>query len=375
MKKTFLAILSFFLIGYMFNYFTESYYKRETKKILNRYHKSIVENPDKHIAINSLTNIRDTFQIILTNKTADYIYHCIELKIEQYDSNSNLVSSNKIMNYWGVNFGERDTFYFQTPVKNDAIHFKCFIENAIAKPKWAITNDLCDKKKLEKVFTKNASEIFAKLKKEKKLNDKTSTDSSHKPFTNVGLNKQLYEILEKKKKGYYPEALNDINKLLNENPDFAEGYFFKAQIEAENPHNYQTALEDFTKAIQLKPNYAEAYCNRGLIKNLIGEFSNAILDFKSAIKYKHDYGMAYYGMGCAKTELENFESALEDLNKSILYKPDYHPAYLYRGIARYFYGSSKNDISQTKNACLDFIKAKEMGNKMAEKFIIEYCNE
>jgi tetratricopeptide (TPR) repeat protein len=161
------------------------------------------------------------------------------------------------------------------------------------------------------------------------------------------------------------------------------------------------AIEDYTKAIELNPNkYFKDYLDRGKAKYLIKLYDSSNSDFKKAIeinpnsldllyslgtffveKEKFNEAIGYFDKvlildsansraflyrGFSKNGLERHEEALTDLNRTIELEPNLGYSYIQRG---YCYVK----LAYFKQACIDFNKAKELGEEEADEFIEEYC--
>jgi tetratricopeptide (TPR) repeat protein len=188
---------------------------------------------------------------------------------------------------------------------------------------------------------------------------------------------------------------------LKKNPKDFETYSDRGFVRMERL-NLKEAIEDYTKAIDLNPNiqYLD-YLDRGKAKYLIQLYDSANSDFNKAIeinpnssdllsigiffveKEKFNEAISYFDKtlildntssraflyrGFSKNGLERFEEALTDLNRAIELEPDLGYSYIQRGYC-------KVKLTLFEQACVDFNKAKELGEKEADEFIEEYCDD
>jgi tetratricopeptide (TPR) repeat protein len=75
----------------------------------------------------------------------------------------------------------------------------------------------------------------------------------------------------------------------------------------------------------------------------------------------------YYENANRNIELKDYNSAIIDYTNVIKLDPKDASAYYYRGIANYY-------LQYNRNACLDWIKAGQLGNGHAYELIRNYCN-
>lgn len=132
--------------------------------------------------------------------------------------------------------------------------------------------------------------------------------------------------------------------------------------------DYRGAILDCRKSTELDPSAAGAYCIQGRAEQAVGDFRSAIRDYGKAIDINpHHSGinLTYYYRGFAKSESGNDGAAILDYNKSLEIAPD-EVVFLKRGI-------SKMNLVDRKGACLDWTKAREMGNREAGEMIVKYC--
>jgi tetratricopeptide (TPR) repeat protein len=63
----------------------------------------------------------------------------------------------------------------------------------------------------------------------------------------------------------YKGAVADFTKVIEQNPDHADAYLFRA-ISYYNLQDAETSLKDINKCLEIQPLYAEAYDVRGLLR-------------------------------------------------------------------------------------------------------------
>ena len=88
--------------------------------------------------------------------------------------------------------------------------------------------------------------------------------------------------------GAYDDALADMDRVLDINPNNVLAYFNRASIFIEMGQ-YHNALEDYDKAIELYPDFAKAYMNRSYVKNLLGDYKSSKADYNIARKKVEEY--------------------------------------------------------------------------------------
>ena len=91
-----------------------------------------------------------------------------------------------------------------------------------------------------------------------------------------------------------------------------------------NSGQYERAIEDYNKAIELNPNFANAYKCHGdayylleQYERAIEDYNKAIEDYNKAIELNPNFADAYKWRGDAYYLLEQYERAIEDLSKAI----------------------------------------------------------
>ncbi len=159
----------------------------------------------------------------------------------------------------------------------------------------------------------------------------------------------------------YQEALEDYDKALEINPNFAEAYINRGTAKAELSR-WEDALEDFDKAIALNSDDARAYNNRALIFRRINRLAEALKDCNKAIEIQPDLADCYFTRGAVKLSMENPIEAIKDFDAGLRLNPTSAKGYNNRGLA-------KKKLKQYIEAISDFYKALEYNPDNFESII------
>ena len=74
------------------------------------------------------------------------------------------------------------------------------------------------------------------------------------------------------------KAITELNKAIQQNTRFAEGYYQRGNANDETG-NSLNAIDDYTQAISINPNFVQALYNRGVVHAKIDLHDFAISDF------------------------------------------------------------------------------------------------
>jgi tetratricopeptide (TPR) repeat protein len=182
---------------------------------------------------------------------------------------------------------------------------------------------------------------------------------SAKELTQKG--RELYEKRE------FMEALLNLNKALDIDPNYASAYFLRGNIKG-NFDDRHGAMKDYNIAIDKNPKFEDAYFARGNVKMKLQDYYGAIADYTSCITINENNINAYFNRGKAKQFLLAYQDAIHDCSKIIEINPKNVDAFFMRGILRIEFGDMKN-------GCLDLSKAGELGDLKAYEVIKEKCNQ
>ncbi len=79
--------------------------------------------------------------------------------------------------------------------------------------------------------------------------------------------------------------------------------------------DYAGAIDDYNKAIELNPNYAIAYYNRGGAKYDLKDYAGAIEDYNKAIELDQKCKHFYYFRAKSKKEIGDIKGHDKDMKK------------------------------------------------------------
>jgi len=257
-------------------------------------------------------------------------------------------------------------------------------ENAIA---------LKNKKLLNKLLQKKITKTETKTIEQKKAI--TTISTIDKEIDTTKSPKQNTESLKIKKQvketSGNPSVKSKKTKSLP-----VEEYVNQGRSQARS-HKYKEAFEYYSKAIEIDSTYAQAYYYRGLLKSYLRNYNGEIQGYNedTHVPFKKKYDDTYIRRELLKGDL----GAIEDYTKAIQLNPKFVDAYYNRAMsfynmkeytnaianfnnvidldktfadAFYYRGMSKGILLDMNGACMDFVKAAELGNTEA-KDILKDC--
>jgi len=137
-------------------------------------------------------------------------------------------------------------------------------------------------------------------------------------------------------------------------------------IEKHKKQDYTGAIKDYDKSIQEDKANKDAYYNRGTCELALKDLEAAMTDFSKAIELDSGYVKAYYSRATVLVSQKKYSEALPDLDKVIGLNPATPNAFSLRGQIRAQTGDKKG-------GCEDLHRAKQNGDKQADKYLTQYC--
>lgn len=83
-----------------------------------------------------------------------------------------------------------------------------------------------------------------------------------------------------------------------------------------NKGMYDQAIVELTKAVQINPNFAEAYCLRGELYRNKSDLGRAIPDYSKAIQINPNYAEVYYYRAVSYYFTQEYDKAWQDVHKA-----------------------------------------------------------
>ncbi|GEM_PF-3177201 len=191
-------------------------------------------------------------------------------------------------------------------------------------------------------FTQKSYTIFPGDKRYKAVNDDFNLALYLEPN-----NYEFYKLRSEfmRKMGQEVEALNDYNKMIELSPEENFAYTERGVLKM-HEEKYIEAIEDFSSSIELFPGDADNFKYRGLCHHNLREYYDAYNDFSKSI------------------ELLNVE--LSDVNENEKLKSKIAQTYLMRGHSLFA-------MRKGSEACRDFLKALDMGERKGLNYFRKYC--
>lgn len=124
-------------------------------------------------------------------------------------------------------------------------------------------------------------------------------------------------------RGDVPAAIVDLNRAVENAPDFAPAYQNRGNARYAQG-NYSDALADYDRTIKLDPGAASAYVNRAWVRRDLGKTDEALADFAKAISLSPDNSGAYSGRGQLYLRQKQYARALADFDRAVQLSPTAH---------------------------------------------------
>ncbi len=216
------------------------------------------------------------------------------------------------------------------------------------------------------------------------------------------------------------EAIVLINKAIKIDPKLGKLYAYRAYYTQKaytvfpGDKRYQSINDDYNLALYLDPNNYEFYKMRSEFKRQMGLELEALTDYNKMIEISPADNYAYRERGVLKMHKENYLDAVKDFTASIELYPEDAKNFRYRGLCMHNmrkYYDAYNDFSKSKDllnsqltqkedsgyikraidetnqmrghtlfamgkgseACVDFIKALDMGERKGLNYFRKYC--
>jgi tetratricopeptide (TPR) repeat protein len=118
-------------------------------------------------------------------------------------------------------------------------------------------------------------------------------------------------------RGDLPSAVKWYSKAIDDNPSFGMAYQMRG-IAQQQLKKYPQAIADFSMLITVgEPSFKSiGYYNRGIVKNMTGDFAGAIPDFSQAIELDKRMASAFFHRGIARSKTGDLIGRMADFREA-----------------------------------------------------------
>jgi len=162
-----------------------------------------------------------------------------------------------------------------------------------------------------------------------------------------------------------PGAVEQAQKAVEMNPKLIYPVFFLA-THYEEQENFKLSLQYYNMLEKLAPNHRSLYYNRAHVKGELGDLQGAIADYTIVLEKNPKHFRALFNRANTYLSLENWSKAETDFTAFIQMIPNNANAFYSRGYARY-------RQSKAAECCADMKKAGELGHKDAAAYAAANC--
>ncbi len=130
-------------------------------------------------------------------------------------------------------------------------------------------------------------------------------------------NSSFDQGFEKHLRGDLAGAVKLYSKAIEDDSAFAMAYQMRG-IAQQQLKKYSQAINDFSMVITFgAPSFKSiGYYNRGILKNMTGDFAGAIPDFSQAIELDKKMAVAFFHRGIAKSKTGDMFGRMEDFREA-----------------------------------------------------------
>ena len=121
----------------------------------------------------------------------------------------------------------------------------------------------------------------------------------------------MYRFISLFEKKQYTQALREIDRMIDDNPDFYGNYFYKGNT-LFMMGRFRDSISEYSRSLELNSYNADAFFRRGWVQDTLRNHNMAIEDYNTAISLKSEDGTFYSRRGNAKFAAGNKEGACLD---------------------------------------------------------------
>jgi tetratricopeptide (TPR) repeat protein len=180
----------------------------------------------------------------------------------------------------------------------------------------------------------------------------------------------------------YTTAINELDKLIDQNPGFAEAHNNRG-VALQELNRIDEAITSFTVAIQINPELSNAYSNRGALLMKKNQFFEAIVDFEKSIELTPAIAIPHINLGEALRLTQDLDGAIAQFEIAEKLDPKDWRIYWNKSLALLLGGEFapgfslyEHRFSAPTDEKRDFVQALWLGNiPLRGKTILIHCEQ
>lgn len=248
----------------------------------------------------------------------------------------------------------------------------------------------------DSVFTTiNIKEVEIKSTKNTKPKFGDQVDKTSQDKAKFYLSRAKSEIDKENTK----KAFAYVEKSLTINPSYVEAFMLKGDLYASMQY-FDAALEQYYKAQLLDKTRPVVHYNIGICLNQLARKKDALVAMNEAVRLDSTFLLAIFGRSSMLLDLNKYDQAIDDFDRILAINKFYYPAHKGKGIALLKKGAYSEAVEELNkvlpfdaedpvvyyhrglawlykdelyDACVDFLKASQLGNDEAMKAMKKYC--
>lgn len=167
--------------------------------------------------------------------------------------------------------------------------------------------------------------------------------------------------------GHFREAVQDCDRAIKIDPNDADAWYNRACADYMGRNN-EGARRSLERAVELKPSHADALFLRGVVRGEQYKEAAGIEDIQAALALNPDIPGGWMSLGVLQFENKDYEAAIASFTRVIDLEGDE------LAIAFYYRGDCYYNLGDKDNACVNFRRSSERGDKDAQFIVKNYCN-
>ncbi len=167
--------------------------------------------------------------------------------------------------------------------------------------------------------------------------------------------------------GHLKEAVADCDRAIRLNPDDADAWYNRACADYLGRDN-DGAMRSLGRAVKLKADHAEALFLRGVVRGEQYKEAAGIIDLQAALALDPDIPGGWMSLGVLQFENKEYDAAIATFTRVIDADDEE------RKVAHYYRADCHYQQGNKADACFDFRRSAELGDRDAQVIVRSYCN-